>query len=218
MSVDVQVVFPQVMVPLNSVRFLPGVLPASVAITGEDFSSVAQVLLNDIESPDVVILSKTQLLAQVPAQLMNVNLTSASVISQALTMSARSRISFQLGTTPSKVSGILRLVQIFLKVLLTTPGRDIFAPRVGGNALKDVGLSFSSDNGGNVVADIYIAVDTTQKQITAIQARDPSIPRNERLLAAVVTAAAFNRNEGALIVTVQLTSQAGQAATANILV
>jgi hypothetical protein len=218
MAVDLQVVFPQSVVPLSSVSNLPGMVPRSLNVIGQDFRSVAQVLINDIASPDVVILSKTRLLAQVPVQLANVTLTSVTVISQQLTMSPRSLIKFQLGTTPSKVSGILRLVQVFLKILLTTTGIDIFAPRIGGNALRDIGRTFGKDQGGNVVSDFIIAVSTTSRQITAVQARNPSIPRDERLLAAKVLSADFNRAEAALVVSVELTSQAGSSATANVMV
>lgn len=218
MAVDFQVVFPQQVIPLNSVRILPGLVPQSLDIVGEDFSAVDQVLINDVVSPDVVVLSKTRLLAQLPPLLTNVHLTSVTVTSRDLTVSPKSLIKFRVGTVPSKVSGILRLVQIFLKILLTTPNRDIFSPRVGGNALKNIGLTFGKDQSGTIVSDIIVAVDTARKQIISIQSRDPSIPSDERLLAASVTAASYNQTEAALIVSVELTSQAGRAATANIMV
>ena len=218
MAVDFQVVFPQSTVPLTNVQIQPGLNPRTISATGKDFTSVDQVLINDIASPDVVILSKTRLLAQVPPALQLVTLTSVTVITRNLTVSARSVIKFQVGNVASKVSGILRLVQVFLKMLLTTPGQDIFAPRVGGNALKNIGQTFGKDQGGTIVSDIIVSVDTTRKQIIALQSRDPTIPRDERLLAATVTAAAYNQAEGALVVTLELTSQAGRSATANIMV
>jgi hypothetical protein len=218
LSVDFQVVFPQQVVPLNSVRILTGVTPRSIDVIGTDFRAVDQVLINDLASPDVVILSKNRLLAQVPDAMLQSTLTSVTVVSNSLTLSAKSVIKFQLGKTTSKVSGILRLVQVFLKILLTTTDTDIFAPRIGGNALRDIGLTFGKDQGGSIVSDVIVAVNTTARQITTIQARDPSIARDERLLAAKVTAANFNRSEAALIVTVEITSQAGRSATANIMV
>jgi hypothetical protein len=217
LSVDFQVVFPQQVVPLNSVRILTGVTPRSIDVIGTDFRAVDQVLINDLASPDVVILSKNRLLAQVPDAMLQSTLTSVTVVSNSLTLSAKSVIKFQLGKTTSKVSGILRLVQV-LKILLTTTDTDIFAPRIGGNALRDIGLTFGKDQGGSIVSDVIVAVNTTARQITTIQARDPSIARDERLLAAKVTAANFNRSEAALIVTVEITSQAGRSATANIMV
>lgn len=218
MAVDIQVCTPQVLIPLNSVANLPGMVPRTLSVIGKDFSSVAQVLINDIASPSIAILSKTKLLAQVPPNLANTTVTSVTVTSYNLTVSARSIIQFQLGPVASKVSGILRLLQIFLKVLFTTPGRDIFASRIGGNGLKDVGQTFGANEGGNIVSDFIIAVTTTQRQILSIQSRDPTLASSERLLSANVLSANYSSTESALIVSVQVTSQAGQAATANVLV
>ncbi len=218
MSVDFQVVFPQQAIQLNSVRVVPGASPATIDVIGQDFRSVDEVTINGLVSPQVVVLSKTRLLAAVPQGLAVTALSSVSVTSRDLTISPKSLIKFQVGPTPSKVSGILRLVQVFLKLLLTTPGRDIFAPRIGGNALKDLGQTFGEDQGGLIVGDMIIAVSTTQRQLLSIQARDPTIPRDERLLSAVVSNADYNVAESALIVGVTLTSQAGRSATANIMV
>jgi hypothetical protein len=218
LAVDLQIAFPQQVVSLNSVRILPGVVPRSIDVIGDDFRSVDEVKINDLTSTDVVIVSKTRLLAQVPDALVNQTLTSVTVITNKLTVSPRSLIRFRIGRTPSKVSGILRLVQVFLKILLTTTNTDIFSPRIGGNALRDVGLTFGKDQGGSIVSDFIISVRTTQRQIVTVQSRDPSIPRDERLLSANVTSAGYNRQEGALIVSVELTSHAGRSATANIMV
>jgi hypothetical protein len=218
LAVDFQVVFPQQVVHLNAVRILPGMVPRTVDLLSADFRSVDEVLINGLVSPDVVILSQTRLLAQVPDALVRDTITSVTVTSSKLTLTSRSLIKFRLGKTPSKVSGILRLVQIFLKILFTTTGTDIFSPRVGGNALKNIGVTFGAGAGGSIVSDFVVAVDTTQRQIQTIQARDPTIPRDERLLLARVTRAGYDRTEAALIVSLELTSQAGQAATANVMI
>ena len=217
MSVDFQCVFPQELVPLNSVQAVAGMIPRTLNVIGQDFRSVDEVLVNGVVSPSVVILSKTRLLAQVPPQLQTVTVTSVTVTATQLGLTKRSLITFQIGRTPSKVSGILRLIQIFLKVLFTSTGTDIFAPRVGGNGLKNLGLTFGSDQGGNIVSNFIVSVNNTQRQVVAIQARDPTIPPDERLLSAKVTAATYNRTESALIVSIELTSQAGKAATANVM-
>ena len=218
MAIDFQVVFPQITIPLSSVRVLPGVSPRSIDVIGQNFASVDQVLINDLASPDVVVLSKTRLLAQVPLQLAYVTIVSVTVTATQLTMSPESVIKFQIGPMASKVSGILLLMQRFLKMLLTTPGRDIFAPRIGGNALKNVGHTFGKDQGGSIVSDIIVSTATAQRQLMAIQARDPTIPRDERLLSATVDSATYNRDELALVVGITLVSQAGRSATANLLV
>jgi hypothetical protein len=215
--VDIQVAFPQEAVSLTSVRVLPGVTPKTLDIIGQDFSSVDDVLINEISSPDVVVLSRSRLLAQLPDSAVSGGVHSVSVTSRKLTITSRSFIRFRLSKTPGKVRGILRLMQLFLKLLFTTSGSDIFSPRMGGSALKNLGKTFGKDQGGAIVSDFVIAVDNTNRQIVALQGRDPSIPADERLLNARVLSANFDFNQSALIVSVELTSQAGRAAVANVM-
>lgn len=218
MSVDFQTVFAQELIQLNSVQEIQGFLPRTLDILGQDFRSVDEVMINGLPSPEVVILSRRRMMAQVPKQLGLAPVSSVSVVSNQLAITERSVLRFRIGHTPSKVTGILRLVQVFLKILFTTPGKDIFAPRVGAAALKNIGLNFGVSQGANVVSDFIVAVGTAQRQILAIQARDPSLPLDERLLAARVTTAGYNSQESALHVSVEITSQTGRAALANVVV
>ena len=218
MSVDFQVVFPQELIELVAVRTLPGMSPRTLDVTGRDFRAVDEVLVNGMASPEVVIVSRTRLLAQVPALFANQTVTSVSVVSTVLSVNAKSLLRFRIGRTASKVSGIMHLVQLFLKILFTTPGSDIFSPRTGAGALRGIGTTFGKDEGGSIVSDFIVAVGSAQRQLLAIQARDPSLPREERLLTAKVLSAGFNKNEAALVVSVELTSQAGRAAVANVTV
>lgn len=215
MAVDLQVVYPQQAILLNQVRILPGP-PRVVDVVGADFRSVDEVLLNKIASTDVVVLSKTRLVAQVPDSLLDQRILSVTVLSRRLTLSAKSLLRFRIGKTPGKVSGVLRLVQRFLKILFTTPGTDIFNRQMGGGALRSIGQTFGIDEGNNIISNLVIAIDTTSRQIVAMQSRNPSLPREERLLSAKILRAGFNKEEGAIDVAVEITNQAGAAATANL--
>jgi hypothetical protein len=218
MAIDFQVVFPQQVIELSSVQIMFGVTPLTLDVYGEDFRNVDEVRVNDIIAPDVVILSRKRMLVRVPELLRNSQVTSVTVTNSSLTMGPKSLIKFRLGRTTGKVSGILRLVQAFLKVLFTTPGFDLFAPRIGAAALKNIGVTFGSNEGQAIVSDFVIAVATASRQMVAIQSGDPAIPLDERLLSANVTAANYNRQESALIVSVELTSQTGRSALANVVV
>lgn len=218
MAVDFQVVFPQELIQLNSVSELVGIAPRTVNVIGQDFRYVDQVEINGFVSPQVVVLSKTRLLAQVPTQVGFNVVTSVSVVSNQLAITAKSVIAFQIGTVPSKVTGIIRLVQIFLKLLFTTPGQDIFAPKLGGGVLRSLGATFGSGQSTNIVSNFVVSVAAVQKQILALQARDPSLPADEKLLTAKVQSAGYNKNETALVVSVELTSQTGRSALANLVI
>lgn len=220
MAVDIQVVAPQEVIQLTQVRYTPAGplgLPTALDIIGADFRSVDEVLINDIPSPDVLVLSQNRLIAQLPDSLQaSPNVTSVLVTSRQLTLTSKSFIRFKVSDQPSRVSGILRLVQVFLKVLFTTPGTDIWNRRSGGGGLRRVGTTFGSDDGGNITTDFIISVDTATRQIIASQGRNPSLPPDERLLSAKVTRASFNRELAAILASVEITSQAGRAATANL--
>jgi len=215
MPVDLQVVYPQQAIILNDVRVLPGP-PRVIDVTGADFRSVDEVFINRIASEDVVILSRTRLVAQVPDSLLSQRVLSVTVLSRRLTLSAKSVLKFRLSKTPGKVSGVLRLVQKFLKILFTTPGSDIFNRQVGGGALRNVGATFGVEEGGDVINNLVIAIDTTSRQIIALQSRNPSLPRSERLLSAKIIRAGFNKEEGAVDIAVEITTQSGTSAMANL--
>ena len=215
MAVDLQIVFPQQAILLNQVRILPGP-PRVLDVVGADFRSVDEVLVNRVASPDVVVVSKTRLVAQVPDSLLDQRILSVTVLSRRLSLSSKSVLRFRLSRTPGKVTGVLRLVQKFLKLLLTTPGTDIFNRQAGGGALRSIGRSFGIEEGNAIINSIVIAIDTTTRQIVALQSRNPSLPREERLLSAKILRAGFNKEEGALDVAVEITNQAGAAATANL--
>jgi len=95
-------------------------------VSGTDFRAVDEVLINNQPVSDFVVVSKTKLLVTVPDTLQNDNLVSLVVLSRRLTVTARSLLRFRLGKKPGRVSGILRLVQLYLKVLFTTQGTDIW--------------------------------------------------------------------------------------------
>lgn len=215
MSIDLQTISPQEIIHLNDVLVRTGP-PRAVDVTGVDFRSVDEVLINGVSSPSFVVYSKTFLTAEVPSTAQDERIASVQVLSKKLTLSERSQLRFRIGRTPGRVTGILRLMQVFVKILFTTPGRDIFNPTLGGGAMKNVGSTFGANEGRDIVNDFVIAVDTTSRQIIAIQGRDPSIPRDERLLGAKVLSAEFNRNLGGLDARVQITSQAGRDAVANV--
>lgn len=218
MATDLQVVFPQELIQLSSVRALPGVSPRVFDIIGADFSSVDEVLINELPSPEVVVLSRVRLWAQVPDIVGSNSIQSVAVVAAKQAPDSDSLLRFRLGKTTRKVSGMQRLVQLFLKILFTRPGSDIFAQRVGGDALRNLGLNFGKNQGGTVVSDFIVAVGTTARQVIATQSRDPAIPLSERLLSARVTSANFDRPQAALIVAVELTSQAGRSTVANVVV
>lgn len=216
MAVDFQIAFPQETVKVSLVRTVPGLPVRTLDILGDDFRSADEVLMNEVPSTSFIIVSKNRILAEVPAALKDSTISSISVLSKRLTITPRSVIRFRIGRTPSKVRGILRLMQVYLRILFQTPGTDIFAPKIGGGALVHIGQSVSIEDGTDLVGDFIVSVDNTTRQIIQIQGRDMALPPDERLLTAKVLSAGFNKNETAIIASIEVVSQAGRAAVARL--
>jgi len=219
-ALDFQIVLPQESIILSKVSFVPGTgvggVPLALMVEGDDFTSIDEVQINSITSPDVIILSQHQLIAQVPDLVARGVLTTVTVLSRKLTVTPHSFLRFRIPRTPGRVSGILRLMQLYLKILFTTPGTDIFSPTLGGGILENLGATFGADQGGDIVSNLAVAVNRTTRQIVALQSRDQRTPRDERLLSANLSSAGFNRAEAALIGTIAISSQAGRTALANL--
>ena len=81
---------------------------------------------------------------------------------------------------PMAVAGTQKLIQQFLKLLLTTTGTDIFSPTTGGDLQQFVGTNFSPSNTSSIVAQVTLRVvqaglEMSLRQTTA------GIPPDERL-------------------------------------
>lgn len=215
MPVDFQVAVPQEAIRISQVVPVPGLPVRTLKVSGDDFRSVDEVLMNEVPSPSFVVLSKTQMLVQVPDALKSDTVSSISVLSRRLIITPRSFIRFRIGPTPGKTRGILRLMQVFLRLLFQTPGSDIFAPMLGGGALAHLGQSIGAEDGSDLVASFVISVDNAKSQLIQIQGRSQSVPPDERLLDASVQSTGFNKNETALLAAIELTSQAGSSAVAR---
>lgn len=217
MAVDFQLVHPQKVVELNAVRELVRYSPRSLDVRGTDFSAVDDVEINDQLSPNWVVLGRHRLIAQVPDTEQNGKIYSVNVISNRLTFTRESVLRFMIGRSPGRVVGMPRLLQLFVKVLMTTPGTDIWSPNMGGGLLQKVGGYTGKDEGRGLVGDVAVSVDTTTRQILAMQAGEGSSPPTERLLTAEVTSARYDRHDLSLHVTVQLVNQALRRGFANII-
>lgn len=129
--IDLRVIEVRDILPVTSIEPLQDFEPRTVRVRGSDLANVHEIYINEEPSPDIVILSATEALAQVPTVLANTAIRTVTAISQRLTRTPRSTITFAIGNTPGYITGRDRLVQTFLKLLLQTPGTDAFSPNLG---------------------------------------------------------------------------------------
>ena len=213
---DLLVVHPKEVISLSKVTEVGQGLPRVFELVGEDFRAADKVYFNGDESPSFVILGKKKLLAQVPVQLTYERIVSAEVLSNKLTLSSRSRLQLTLGTAPRMVTGMLRLLQLFLKILLTSPGTDAFSPRIGGGFGRIIGAPVEQRAAGGLVADAVASIKQAEEQVKAVQAGNRQIPLAERLLSAQVESTGYNKTEQLLQIKVILRNMAGQVGLANV--
>jgi hypothetical protein len=217
LAFDIQIVAPQEAVPISQIIPVEGETP-SVLLVGQDFSAVDEVFINDILAPTYQVVDFNRILAVLPAPLSPIDVQTAQVLSKRLVMTEKSLLRFRLGRVPSKVNGILRLVQVFIRILLANPGSSIFNPELGGGVLRTVGKTFGRQEAGSMVADFIVAVDNVKRQVISLQARQGSLPASERLLDARVVESRFDVQLSALIVKIEILSQAGTTGLANLVV
>jgi len=197
---------------ITGVEDVPDISPRSLNIFGTDFRSATRVLLDDQDSPSWIMAGKTQIIAQVPDTLVDALITSVQVLSSDFTATVRSKLIFELGNDPRKITGLKAMMQTFLKILFTTPGTDAFAKKIGGGALQGLGKNFSAGSSQNLVSDFSISVRRAETQMIALQSRQLRLPDDEKLAAANVLGVTMDVANTSLLARVELIAQSGKMA------
>ena len=208
---DLQVISIQDVVPVSQVSLITGT--SIFKIRGRDFRRVTEVQLNDVPST-FAIESSTMLLVDRPASLETARLRTVLVLSNTFTLTEKSVIKNKLGT--SLLSGLTSLAQLFVKILMTTPGRDVYRPAIGGALLDLVGQVAGSPDRPDLKTSFMLSVTQTRDQILELQSRTTTLPADERLAAAEVVSVRFDPQTGTLQGRVELISMAGDAALVNL--
>jgi len=195
---------------------IPDLIPRSLEITGNDFRSAVEVLINEASSPSFIVASKTKILAEVPHSEKKVTINTVSVLSADFTATIQSRIRFRIGQDPKKTSGLRAMMQTFLKVLFTTSGTDAFSASLGGSGLRNIGRNFNIGQSSTIISDFTIAIRRTEQQVKAMQSKQPRMPADEKLASAKLLNAKFDVHLTALLARVELIAQSGKLAYANL--
>jgi len=213
---DLQVIEIRDLLKVTSYAYVANSNPPSMLIRGVDFSSAQEVFINEAKSPDVVVTSMNVLLAQIPETQINSPIRSLIISSSRLTRTDRSHIVFRIGDTPSTVDGLTRLIQMFLKLMLQSPGTDIFSKLSGGGMLGALGKLMTNPSSSSLVADFNLSVSRARQQILALQARNPKLSMSERLLYARVISAKYNPSELALYGQIAIGNQVGKGSVVGL--
>jgi len=185
MAVQLEVVKFRDLVTIQSLpRFVPGFVQPTLEIKGEDFSSVEEVLINEVTSPEFIIINQFTIYAQLPKAAQN-KISSVEVISNKFTRTtAASKLSFSIGNKTKSIEGILKLMQLFVKWLLQSPGSDIFNIERGGGLQEMVGSITDSRRMDGIIGVLTRSIQNTTNQIRSAQTNMTQLPLSERLLTA----------------------------------
>jgi hypothetical protein len=189
-------------------------VPKTIDIRGSDFRSAAMVRINGDLAPSFTVHSDSRLTAFIPSEQQNESVNDIAVISGTFTAKNRSLVSLELGSNPQLTSGLFRLMQRFILLLLRNPGTDILNPESGGGMGK-LSAQFSMGAQSVTAADIALAVTRTKKQILKLQATNPYLKTSERLADAELLGVEYLPTYGSLSPRVKITSQEGLSAIAT---
>jgi hypothetical protein len=199
--------------PVTAARNADGVYPRSVVITSNgELKAVDQVLFNGMASPSFAVFSANQLIAQVPDVLDEAIITDVMVLSSVASMTQRSLIEFGVGTRIARQSGVQRLIQNFVRLLLRSTGSNIFHKTLGGSLGGSVGHNVTS----RVAADVAIAIASVRQQIIAAQTPHSNIPAAERLLSAEIAGLTEDPANASIYCTVVVTTHDRQRSAATL--
>jgi phage baseplate assembly protein W len=214
--IDVKILTIKDLLTISGARYAPGVVPRSLIIDGQNFDEATEVIINDQAAPEFIIVNASQIMAQVPNGEVNKVLSKVAVLAEKPSPNRKSLLSFSFGSTFRALEGFERMVQIFVKLLLQTPGSDRFAKNLGGGLLTIIGQTYSGDSAKAIQSAAVTAVNRTRDQLAAIQAKNSRIPNDEKILTANIEAVGFNDTTTTLLMRILLTAVSGRQAVANL--
>ena len=211
MTVDYRVTSYKSLSPVSKIGLYSS-SPKTLDIRGQNFRDIVTVYINSVPSPEFIVLSSSRILAQVPNSQLKAAIRSVRVFTaDGDKLAETSVINLESVHNGSPAEGRVRLVQSFLKRLLTTPGSDIFQPESGAGVLQMVG---SIGRPELLKAAAATAVNSAQDQEIQAQSRSAQLLPSERLKSVTLLSAEFVPFSSTLSLRIRLTSVDGLSADA----
>jgi len=118
---------------------------------------------------------------------------------------------------PIRTEGFSSLIQIVVKTLLTTPGRDVFNPKYGGGLTSILSSSTDASKPESLRADVGFSISKTLTDIQTEQDSSlDSLSPEERLRNLTLEGLDFNRDDLIWCVRIGVESEAGDNATVGL--
>ena len=151
--------------------------PVLDIVAKSGLANTESVVINGEKSLKVSIVSDTRILAEIPTTISEI--ISLDVFSYKVKGSDEYVITSSMGLRPTTDEGIDKVIQKVIKVLLTTPGSDIFNPELGAGLGTLVAKNFA--NHGEISSEVITAIKLAEESITKSEVRS-DLKDSEKLL------------------------------------
>jgi hypothetical protein len=200
----------------EAVRYVPDQEERTLEVRGDDFRKASSVRVNDVLAPSFRVVNKSTLWITL-SDGMGSALRNVEVDSYGFTKTNNaSKVIFEIGDQTRRVSGILKLLQLYTKWMMQTPGSDIFNPGRGGGMQDILKRVVSIERMNHIMSAVTRAVDKTTKQIKTAQTGVDGLPLDERLLDASIQEVKRSYEKLGVSVSVMIVSVAGEEAVTSI--
>lgn len=171
----------------------------SIKITGSGYLSTLRVMINNVKSPSFAVLNDNVIVAEIPN--LKDRITNVVVYGRNATDTNRDAV-LEVGLSDSIgiTTGMSKLVQRFVKVLLTRKGSSLFHPEMGTRFrdLQGIGI-----NQKDVIKPLITqTVEDAERYL--LNTQSSSIPKDERLLRVVISDISYNVNEQSISISVMI--------------
>jgi len=205
MAVDYQVLAFHDAAPVRQVGIYAS-SPLTLDVRGRSFVGVSKVFVNDVECPEFIVVSSTQVLAQVPTSEVDARLRSVRVLLSRSGLTQTSVVDFEAVVPGARAEGFTKLLQAFLRLLFTNPGEDLANPWAGGGMQRLVGSAGTPAELRGLAAT---AVQTAEQHLIRLQTRNSVLTDGERLQSASLLQAEYDLATTSIAIRVKLTAMDG---------
>jgi hypothetical protein len=184
-------------------------------LKGKRFDKAVAVRVNK-NTQDFTILDRTTILCTLPKDAYSIE--DVEVITTSTKINRSSLFAYLFTETVNTVSAEFKLVQQFVKVLLTTPGTNVFEKGLGGDLQHWVGINVPLNSPTTLVTKTVLNVVTTGIEFSARQVL-ANVPPEERLSDVEVLNVGFDKtNPSVMDLSIRLNTFSKRQATISLMI
>ncbi len=199
---------------VSTAEDIPDAEPRTLRLTSPGgFNSAQRVIINDFAINTFIIASDRLILVEIGDSFGDLLVSSMRIVVVASTLTSTRRVRLLFGPTrrSKQVTGLQKLVQHVVKIMLTSLGTNRFNVAEGGDLVRGLSGDLSLVDRSRVNTVLARAVETTQDQIIASQASERGLPAAERLLSLSLDRVTYFEAAAEVQAEVRLVTFTGQA-------